>query len=361
MKKTMTLAFLLTLLFPACTEQLLPQQEGTLSVTVYDGDRAATRASDETEFAYEKKINSIQLFLFDGATLFNYTYIDTKNATFPYNQTWTALKSGSYKIYAVANAASLEHIATEADLLSATIRLSDCGLTESTGFIMAGDNEVTVRPGQQESASVALHRFAARVRLVSVENAVPSTYAGGGTVALKGVFLINAQGQWNLGGTGPASEWVNLGGRDAGKPSSSARSDFIVSAGQVNPSAYQNQVFRTLNDPILCGSRKEFTDCCLYSFPNAVVTDRTGNLSTEAEGAPTRLVVLAQVNGADWWYPVTLLDNGKGLERNTTYDVRLVLRATGSSDPNEPVVHGSLQASLSVTGWTGSTEYTETI
>lgn len=365
MKMKMTAwACLLFVLAGACTGQMFSPEEageGTLSISIFDGDGIPTRVSDAAEYAYEKKVNNVQLFLFEGETLFRYTSVDTKNATFPYTQTWPSLKAGTYKVYAVANAAGLEHVTTEAELLATAVRLSDCGLTEDSGFIMAGSSSVTVAAASQTEIPLALHRFVSRIRLVSIENDVPATYAGGSSVEIKGVFLINALGQWNIGGSGAPSEWVNLAGRTAGRHDSASPEDYIVSAGQVHPAAYGAQVYRSVTESVPRGTTQQFPDCCLYSFPNPSVTDHTGNSVPASDGALTRLVVLAGVNGADWWYPVTLVHDGKGLERNTTYDVRLVLKGTGSSDPNEPVVHGSLQAALSVTGWTGSTEYTETI
>ena len=73
----------------------------------------------------------------------------------------------------------------------------------------------------------------------------------------------------------------------------------------------------------------------------------------------SRLVVLATVNGADWWYPVTLLKDGIGLERNTTCDVTLTIWASGSADPNEPVAEAVLTATLSRTTWDSGPSYSE--
>ena len=365
MKKKMILFAAIGLLgLAACNALETPagtEDGASLSITILNDEALATRASDATELAYEKKINNVQLFLFEGETLFSYERIDTRNMTFPYSKTWSSVKAGAYKVYAVANAADLQHIATESELLSAAVSLSDCGLTEEKGFVMAGSAQAAVGSGTTTDVSVKLHRFAARIRLVSLENDVPSTYAGGGTVNVKGVFLINALGRWNVGGVGSPAEWVNLGGRTAGRQNSSDCSDFIVSPAQVNPEAYRDQVYRPMTVSVARGVQWTFSDCCLYTFPNLSASDRTGTDVTSAAGAMTRLVVLAEVNGSDWWYPVTLFQDGKGPERNTTYDVRLVLRATGSADPNQPVEHGSLQASLSVDAWSGGTQYTEVI
>lgn len=350
-----------TLLVPACASQEYTAANGALSIVIADGDGVATKASDVTELAYEKAISNLQVFIFEGETLFKYEKITTGIGSLPWSKTYEALKAGAYTVRVVANAADLSAVTTEAMLEEQVIRLSDCSLDASHGFVMAGSGTAVVGGSGPATATVPLTRFAARVRLVSIDNQVPSTYAGGGAVTVKSIFLINALGTWNLGGSGEASEWVNLGGRASGKQASTTPADYIKQPSQVNPAAYQAQVFRADDNSIARGVRKDYTDCCFYSFPNALTADHTGPTATTSSGALTRLVVLATVNGADWWYPVTLFKDGKGLERNTSYDVRLILRATGSSDPNEPVGKGDLTAVVTVNTWVAGAEYTETI
>lgn len=342
----------------SCFGSLSTVQEGSLTLVISEG--GLTKASDVTQLGYESKVNQLQVFLFEGTALQNYERLDLSGASFPYTLTYPSVRSGSYRIYAVANGGDLSGVTSETALKETVVRLSDCSLDPALGFVMAGSTSVTVEDSEAH-ATLALQRYAARVRLVSIENQVPESYADGGSVIVEGVFLINALGSWNLAGEGVASEWVNLGGRLQGRQNSDDRSDFLFGEGQVHPAAYRNQVFRGGSVTLTRGSRKEFTDCCLYSFPNSVTGDHTGSSATEATGAMARLVVLARVNGEDWWYPVTLFKDGEGLRRNTTCDVKLTLRATGSGDPNEPVGTGSLEATVSVKGWLTGAKYTETI
>lgn len=361
-KKILMLSLVLTaFLSVSCADWIAPEEAGTLSVVIADADGLPTKASDVTELAYEKAVSNLQIFIFEGETLFRYEKITAGIGSLPWSKTYTALKAGSYKVYVVANAADLSTVSTEAALNRQAVKLSDCSLDAGKGFVMAGNATAAVGSGSTATAAVSLTRFAARIRLVSIENQVPATYASGGAVTVKSMFLVNALGSWNLGGDAAASEWVNLGGRAAGKQASTTRSDYIAAQSQVNPAAYQPQVFRADGSSVANGVIKSYTDYCFYSFPNAVTDDHTGNTATAAAGALTRLVVLATVNGVDWWYPVTLFKDGKGLERNTSYDVRLILRATGSTDPNEPVGKGDLTATVSVNPWNPGAEYTETI
>lgn len=340
----------------SCSGALGPGQEGSLRLVISDG--GATKASDVTELDYEKRINNLQVFLFEGAALYSYERLDTQGSSFPLTRTYSGVRAGNYKVYVVANAADLRGVITEEALLETAVHLSDCGVDASLGFVMAGSGVATVEETEAR-LSVELRRFAARIRLVSIENQVPSTYAEGGSVTVKGVFLVNALGSWTLSGNGDATEWVNLGGRLEGRQASEQRSDFLVSEGQVHPALYRSQVFRGGSATLARGSRVDYSDCCLYTFPNGVTVDQTGPAATQAGGALTRLVVLAHVDGEDWWYPVTLFKEGRGPQRNTTSDVKLILRATGSSDPNEPVGTGSLEATVSVRGWLTGVNYTE--
>lgn len=363
MMERLSRVFLLLLVFllPACQDPVPAEGTGALSVVITAGGGVPTRASGVTELPYEKRLNQLQLFLFEGNVLCRYDRVDTGLDALPFRKTYESLKTGSYRVYAVANAEDLHGVTTEAALNERVVRLSDCNLAEERGFVMAGAVETAAGRGAPTPVPISLSRFAARVRLVSVENRVPSGYARDGAVTVKSVFLINALGTWALGGAGTASEWVNLGGRVAGRASSDSRSDFITEAGQVHPAAYLPQVFRTDGRTLANGTVETYADCCLYSFPNAVQTDHTGSTAGAGEGAFTRLVILATVNGADWWYPVTLSVDGRGLERNTSYDVRVVLRTTGSADPNEPLVKGSLSAEVSVNPWSPGADYSETI
>lgn len=345
----------------ACNEFHMKTPTGELSVVIVDDDVIATKASDTSERSYERKINDLQIFVFDDGTLFRYERIDRNLTSFPYTKSFGQIKSGTYTVWAVANADNLSDVTSEEELAETFIFLTDCGVTDDTGFVMAGSRTVTVGNGSTATAAVSITRFASRVRLVSVTNEVPEAYSDAGAVTVQGVFLINALSAWNLAGSGSASDWVNLGGRDEGAEASSDPGDYISSIGQVNPLEYADHVYKDETVRIVNGSAHTFSNCCLYSFPNDVSSDHTGNTATGYSGALTRLVVLATVNGEDWWYPVTLYKDGSGLERNTSYDVRLTLRGTGSDDPNEPVGKGNLTAVVSVTTWEAGAEYDETI
>ena len=363
MKATLTFrmllaAWLLIATVAACARWQPMAGEGSLSLVI-PGPGSPTKAlSDASALAYEEAVNQVQLLLFKGGNRYDYLPLDASTVHFPYTKLYPALGAGTYRIYAVANGPDLQSVRTEAELLATAVGLTDCGLSEATGFVMMESAEVQINPGEVSQVAIPMKRYAARVRVTVIRNRLPATYADGGAMTIKGIFLINALQAWTLGAADAPAGWVNLGGRVAGRASSTDSQDYIRSAEQV-PSACRSHLFQSLSVSLARGQDHVPAAACLYSFPNGVVQDHPGPEATESTGAPTRLVVLARVNGADWWYPVTLVHEGKGLERNTTYDVALTICASGSADPNEPVTAAQLTARISTNGWTDGLDYSE--
>ena len=347
--------------FPACTDLPEPEGSGALAISLSPRVTVQTKASDVTERSFEKVVNQLQLFLFKDGARYDYISLQGNALVFPYTRRYTSLSSGSYAVYAVANGPDLSSVTTEAQLQSRSVTLADCSLSDTKGFVMAAaSTSVSITAGASTQVSLSLQRFASRVQVVSIRNQVPSTYAESGAVTIKGIFLENANSQWNLMGTGEPSSWVMLGGRVAGKQASNERSDFVSEATQV-PESFRTQLYRSFAQTIAREGTWYPDSCGLYAFPNRRTVDHTGASATAESGALSRLVVLARVNGADWWYPVTLFQQGTGLERNTSYDVTLAIRATGSTDPNEPVSEAQLAATVTCNGWTTGHSYTESL
>ena len=342
----------------ACTPWRPSAGEGTLTVVIPGSGFQTKASSGTTAYSYEESIHQLQLLLFKGDTRCDYLSLDAASVNFPYTQQYPSLGAGSYRVYVVANGPDLGAVTTESALSETVIHLTDCGLTDDTGFVMMGDEGVEIVSGAASRVNLFLQRYASRVRVTSIRNCLPADYADGGAMTIKGVFLINALQDWNLGAVGTPSGWLNLGGREAGKAASTNREDYISRADQV-PAAYRPYLYRTLSVSLARNQEYVPDAACFYSYPNGVSTDHPGPEATEQTGAPARLIVLAGVNGADWWYPVTLLKNGTGLERNTTYDVALTICATGSADPNEPVMNASLAATVTSMAWNIGSNYAE--
>lgn len=327
------------------------------ALTLVIAAEPSTKASDVTLHTWERQVNRLQILLFSDGRLARYESL--LPSSFPCSRSYASLREGTYHAYAVANGPDLDGILYEDVFASTPVSLSDCSLDPSKGFVMVAADTVTLGGGTARTLSLPLRRLAARFRLASIENQVPDAYSDGGRVHILGVYLSNAPGAWNIAGSGSASGWVNLGGRAAGRHGSGQSEYFISSPSQVNPEACRDLVFRQLAISMAQGARRELDGCLLYCFPNSVAIDQTGPVKDAGRGAWTRLVLLAQVNDRLWWYPLTLFPDGQGPDPNLSYDIRLMLRATGSSDPNEPVGPGTLAAVLSCSGWQSGVSYTE--
>lgn len=347
--------------FSGCTDLPAPEGSGALAISLSPQVTVQTKGSDVTERSFEKVVNQLQLFLFKDGVRYDYISLQGNTLVFPYTRRYASLESGRYAVYAVANGPDLSTVTAEAQLQSWPVTLADCSLSDSRGFVMAAAvTNVLITAGTSHQLSLSLQRFASRVQVVSIRNQVPSSYAENGAVTIRGIFLENANSQWNLQGTEEPFSWVNLGGRQAGKQASNDRSDFVSTAAHV-PESFRTQLYRDVSK-VLVREEIWYPDSCgLYAFPNRRTVDHTGASATVESGALSRLVVLARVNGADWWYPVTLFQQGMGLERNTSYDVTLVIRATGSTDPNEPVSEAQLSATVTNNGWTTGNSYMESL
>ena len=356
----------------SCGEIESSGKEGSLTITILDDlDAAATKASDKTELTYEKQINKIDFFLFQGNVLYEHLTLSSSDvATLPYTRSYPKVPVGSYTIYAVANGpASLSTATEKTAVTGAVISLADCSTTASTGFVMYGTASATVENGGSATVSLKMSRYASRVRLTKVTNGL----ANGTAISVTAVYLANVWGKWTLAGATSAStvgtdtglnEWVNLAARAAGKNASTTASDFIKAASAVNPSAYAAQVFKAVpsaDRSIAAGTAGAKTyNYALYAFPSTVTEDHTGPIADadKDKGALPRLVIVATVNGTVYYYPITLTAK---LVRNYTYDVSVTITGSGSTDPNEPVQRGALSASVNVNPWTAGNEYTETI
>lgn len=325
---------------------------GSLSVSVSQGE-IATKAPSTAVVGYESQINRLDFFLFEGnATLYIHKTVTspTFDASGNFTQTFDRLPVSSYTVVVVANASeTIAATKTLANLRAAAITLADCSLSASTGFVMYAEKaSVNVAGGATTQLSgndkLTLTRFPARVRLKSVSNKIPASaaYADNNVIKVKGVFLTNVNSAWRLDGTGVAGTGTNLKGRK-GSTKISKASDLVYP---------QTGKFDTAVNVAVDGTQNISWDS--YGFPTSAAID----------GSPLRLVVFANVNGVDYYYPVKLIDSDKGragIERNKTYEVSVSIYGIGSDDPDVDVVRGALSATVTVAPWVAGQEWSEDI
>lgn len=367
----------LMLLSGACLEMNdIHEGPGSLTISVMTG--IDTKASATDVLAAEKKLKRLDVFLFQSSSgswaFLNHVAVDPVasdagyvSGTNTWSKTYSDLSIADYKVIVVANCSAVASLTTEAAIKAVAINLEDNDLAGTNGFHMYGETTTSVS-GSSNSATVSLERFVSRVRLVNVTNQVPSTFANSGAITVKAAFLENVYCDWTLTGTGTPGTWVNLCGRKSGSQTSTTRADYIDTESEVNPSAVKSYVWQAYNANVAnagnMGAAGTTANRMFYCYPNPannVSNDDTGAYDGGTLVPLARLVILATVNGTDYWYPVTLVKNGTAIQRNYSYDVSVTIKGTGSDDPNKPVSKGNLTATVSVSAWGAGAEYTEEI
>lgn len=295
----------------------------------------------------ESYLKDVQVFIFktDG-TLY-------QREVFPENtsvQSISGVKSGYYKLAAVANAPAMTSIQTQAELEQQAIALS---LNDpQVGFVMYGatDNNVMVSGSNDSPTSVTidLTRHVSRVRLTTVQNKLPSDC---GALKVEGVFLENGLGSWTLLASAAPTSYVNYAGRKTGKNKSTSEADFITKASDAESAAL---TFQAVDRTVSRSETAESFNLPLYSFPNPLSMS-DDHFGATAESSCARLVLRVSYGSPaeSWYYPVTI----PSMERNTSYDVSFVISGPGSKDPNQQVSNGNLSVEVRVLAWSEGASY----
>ena len=320
------------------------EEEGTLSVSLDFEDEGQTKATSYvTAQTYETKVNDVQVLVFDSTGALN-AYVDADTKTSGITISTTA---GSKTVWAVVNGPDLSSITTLSALQSTAVDLGANSTTETTGFVMAGSATCTVG-SSTATASVAVKRLVARVALQKISNSLPSSY---GALTVNNVTLINVVGNQNLNGSASISTWYNKMGRENGG------SEPAIIDGVNSFASCPTLTFKSVGSSVTNGGAlTPTTPYLFYTYPNSTSTDATGWTSSFT-ARKTRLVVTATISGKKYYYPV-VIDTPA---RNTAYTVELTITGLGSTDPDKPVVKGSINASVTVQGWSAGAVYEETI
>ena len=325
----------------------LPCQEektATLNVSLdFEDDNHTKATSYVTSQTYETTVNNVQVLVFDSTGALN-AYVDADKSVTGITINTTA---GSKTVWAVVNGPDLSSVTTAATLSSKAIDLGDNSTTASAGFVMAGSTTCTV--SSTTTASISVRRLVARIALQKVNNSLPASY---GAITINNVTLINVVGNQNLNGSASISTWYNKMGRKDGATASSQIID-----GSTNTASCPTLTFKSVGSSVANGgSLTPSTPYLFYTYPNSTSTDATG--WTESFTArKTRLVVTATISGTKYYYPIVI----DAPARNTAYTVELTITGLGSTDPDKPVVKGSINASVTVQGWSAGAVYEETI
>lgn len=331
------------------TSDIVPMPSGESSGLVnfhIDGcGSPRTKASDVTSTGAETAVSSVQILVFDSnGNVASYLNAGTSMTAA------TKLKQGEYKARAVVNGPDLSGISTIAALDATGIALADWN-SPSSDFVMsnAAPSSVSVQMNSDIDVSITVARFVSRVRLASVYNGCPAAL---GNMILKSAFLSNVVCNQNLSGSAAPSDWSDIYGRSSIANRGSVIDGTLFTAAPAELTYYGWNSGYTVAHGASFSPGRSF-----YSYPNPASDAVTAWKSTFTETA-TRLVIVAEVNGNDFYYPVALPGTG----RNCTYDISVSITGEGLDDPQgDPAVlreKGTVNASITVLPWTEGTEYT---
>ena len=283
------------------------------------------------------------------------------------------LKTGEYDIEVIANypvsgpdAVNMASVGTRTAFQALKVSLGDNALG---AFVMAGGNEDTagnripftvVKSESILQADIHLKRLVSKVRVTGISRQFTSASLAAKQLILKGVYLTNIYTQARYGEDYSQNElettrslWYNaLGWHKEGSAPVSDCVDVLVGERGMDRSLAQGETASL--------------DVDLYFFPNPVrpSADIPSSGWTGAARC-TRLVVWAQADGRDYYYPATLPkeDAYAPIGRNCVFNVSCTLTALGSTEEDD-WVPGAMEVSFEPVlkdngGWDGTAPVTE--
>lgn len=325
--------------------------EAELHLSVSE-DTGSTKAVDAGEYTvaetYEKQVNSVQVFVFEGESIVAYKNLGTQTSS------TISTKVGPKTVWAVVNGPDLKSVKTLTELTGKAIRLEDNKKDASRGFIMSGSSSVELAAGES-TCNIKVSRLVSRITLKEIKNSLPAGY---GAITIERAFLANVVGNQSIGGTASPNLWYNKEGRADESPRNSSH---IIDGAAYKASAEELTFVNAGSASISNGgtlaalSTKPYM---FYTFPNSSTAEVNG-YTAAGGGQRSVLVIVARIDGQVSYYPVVLKTGA--LERNKTYNVGVELTGPGSSDPNIPVVKGNINVYISVEGWVAGATYNEVI
>lgn len=309
MKKTFLILATVTALATACSKETVSVIDNDtnrkvsliVDITGSHKTKATGIAGDETD---EEKISNFQVFVFNGNNLDGYAKATGS----------TSLKisctAGSREIYAVVNAyEDLSSIAKKSDLLKTISTLNnrkDC-------FEMIGNSIEEINEDNQQ-VTVNVNRFAARVKVKKVTNALSSAALQKQSFSIKSMHLINVAGDVNYGLSDSynVSKWYNM--------------MCLESRNNLGTVSYD------IPDAAVESGKSYTTAHYFYAYPNSKEYSSSITWSPRA----TMLVLKVYIGGVLYDYPITL----PALESNKSYEIDEI-KITRPGNPDDGIEGGT--------------------
>lgn len=369
----------------ATPETVTPQPTNYITVNI--GMENTTKAGFVTENTTDKKINTMQIFVFDA---------DGKLETDLWKSYQTPLAgtasetiatfSGTKTVYAVCNRSRLVlpkdftlanfegELTTQYGATASCTILSD--LSENTyaastsNLVMSGKNTINVleynknanapTASTQEAQAVNIYvkRLAAMVKLEKVTVNFTGTSLEGATFTIKGMYLRNVVGKSRIGMSGTsaaasaavypidlsttitntATNWYNRGKQSVGTGPAVSQENFTQAFTKVDGTATAvNHCLLTYPNRTETDSNKATFDARLTRLVLHANIQKTGVIDTEAAG--------------DCWYT---FDLPKGLKANNIYkieNINISLFGASTDDDTLNDDPGRITPTVTVDNW----------
>lgn len=300
-----------------------------VDVTVSIKGAPGTRATEVT-YANEAKVNSLQVFVFNGDD--REAYRNVQNAM----STLIPATSGERTVWAVVNAPDLSGITKLSDLRAAATKLAD---NAGDSFVMTGS--VTQELVDGGNVAITVKRIVARVSVAKISTDFKD-YRANFSVNVKAIYMINVAGENKYDVGGEAASWVNkLKHEDADYDA--LLYDAIENVNVKNGTPYEKEhvYYPYPNIYPTEGSTQDFADNW---------NPRGSILVIEAEllDGDGKLVAINEAGQTLGYYPIVL----PAIERNKTYSIEEVCITRLPGDvPYKPIETGETMVTISVNDW----------
>ena len=361
--------------------------EPTCFITVNIGMENTTKAGFVTENTTDKKINTLQIFVFDADGKLETDLWKTYGTPLSGTASETiATFSGTKTVYAVCNRSRLVlpkeftlanfegELTTQYGASTSCTILSDLSensyAATTSNLVMSGKNTINVleynknagapTTSTQEAQTVNIYvkRLAAMVKLEKVTVNFVGTSLEGATFTIKGMYLRNAVGKSRIGMSGisaaaaaavypldlsntitsTAANWYNRGKLSVGTGPAVTQESFTQAFSKVDGTATS-------------------VNHCLLTYPNRVDTD--SNKAT-FDARLTRLVIHANIQktgvidseaAGECWYT---FDLPKGLKANNIYKIENITISLFGANTDDDSLNddpGRITPTVTVDNW----------
>ena len=304
MKKTLFIASAIVagLLVISCNKNVNegPSKPATVEVTI-SSDATKVTGITSNDPTTEAKVNKLEVLIFNGSELDGRGVVSTGAKTLNVNCT-----SGTRDVYCIVNGPDLSGVTTKAGLNAAVATLGT-GQNDFTMFSFTDGEARVLNDGA--SINVNVKRFAARVVLHALKNGqLNATDAASFT--LDAVYLTNVAGDvdFALSGGYAVASWYNRQGYESANSLGANDYDAVGAA--------------------IAADATNSTGHFFYSMPNANAPAVGGSWSPRR----AKLVIKATINGAPYWYPITL----PALQSNKSYEISLLTLAHKGNPSTDP-------------------------